>query len=198
MFYKLWGYCEDTARCQRLRRSEAEDGKKALAHHGAVPMVVCGLGEKNIRVARTILAAKGYFTLNTRDIADMGVVPPDLEKFHPGDWGSNDGKSKTKTEYWLTVWIHTSKAAHRNHNFTMGPLGAWNQIKDCEDTVKFLGGERAKPGKQHGALTFALGRAPGGEDGWEPSYPAAFLLPPLGAVPGAQQPMEIANMMQGG
>jgi hypothetical protein len=144
---------------------EAEDGKKALAYHGAVPMVVYGLGEKNIRVARTILAAKGYFTLNMRDIADMGVEPPGLEKFHPGDWGSNDGKFKTKTEYWLTVWIHTSKAARRNHNFTMDPLEAWNQIKDCEHTVKFLGGERAKPGKQYGALTFALGRAPVGEDG---------------------------------
>jgi hypothetical protein len=35
-----------------------------------------------------------------------------------------------------------------------------------------------------------------GEDGWEPSYPAAFLLPALGTIPGAQQSMEIANMMQ--
>jgi hypothetical protein len=43
---------------------------------------------------------------------------------------------------------------------------------------------------------FALGRAPVGEGGWEPSYPAAFLLPTLGTVPGAQQSMEIANMMQ--
>jgi hypothetical protein len=63
---------------------EAEGGKKALAHHGAVPMVVYGLGEKHIRVARIILAAKGYFTLNMRDIADMGVEPPGLEKFQPG------------------------------------------------------------------------------------------------------------------
>ena len=91
---------------------------------------------------------------------------------------------------------HTSKAAHRNLNITMDPLEAWNQIKDCEDTVKFLGGERAKPSEHHGALTFALGRAPVGEDGWEPSYPAAFLLPTLGTIPGAQQSMEIANMMQ--
>ena len=131
-----------------------------------------------------------------RDIADMGVEPPDLGKFHPDDWGSNGGKHKTKSGYWLTVWIHTSKAARRNHNFTMGPLEAWNQIKDCEEAVKFLGGERAKPGEQYGALTFALGRAPVGEDGWEPSYPAAFLLPTLGIIPGAQQSMEIANMMQ--
>jgi hypothetical protein len=63
---------------------DVEDGKKALAYHGAVPMAVYGLGEKNIRVARTILAAKGYFTLNTRDIADMGVVPPGGVKIPPG------------------------------------------------------------------------------------------------------------------
>jgi hypothetical protein len=35
-----------------------------------------------------------------------------------------------------------------------------------------------------------------GEDGWEPSYPTALLLPTLGTVPGAQQSMGIANMMQ--
>jgi hypothetical protein len=160
---------------------EAEDGKKALAYHGAVPMVVYGLGEKNIRVARTILAAKGYFTLNMRDIADMGVEPPDLGKFHPDDWGSNDGKHKTKSEYWLTVWIHTSKkGCTQEPQLHHGPSGGL-------ESVKFLGGERAKPGEQYGALTFALGRAPVGEDGWEPSYPAAFLLPTLGTVPGAQQ-----------
>jgi hypothetical protein len=66
MFCKLRGQCEDTVRCQRLRRT-AEDGKKALAYHGAVPMVVYGLGEKNIREVRTILAANGYFTLNMGD-----------------------------------------------------------------------------------------------------------------------------------
>ena len=64
--------------------------KKALAYHGAVPMTVYGLGEKNIREVRTILAANGYFTLNMRDIADMGVLPPGGKKYHPDDWGSND------------------------------------------------------------------------------------------------------------
>jgi hypothetical protein len=57
------GYCAMTK-----VEKEAEDGKKAPAHHGVVPMAVYGLGEKNIRVARTILAAKGYFALNTKDI----------------------------------------------------------------------------------------------------------------------------------
>jgi hypothetical protein len=74
----------------------------------------------------------------------------------------------------------------------MDPL----EVKHCEDTLEFLGGKRNKPGAHHGVLTFALGRAPVGEDGWEPSYPTAFLLPTLGTIPGAQQSMEIANMMQ--
>jgi hypothetical protein len=161
-------------------------------------MVVYGFGEKDIQVVGVILAAKGYFTLDMGDIADMGVKPPGDKKYHPDDWGSNDGKHKKKSEYWLTVRVHTSKAARRNLTTTMGPLEAWNKTKDCEDTVKFLGGERAKPSEHHGALTLALGRAPVGEDGWEPSYPAAFLLPTLVTmhIPGAQQSMEIANMMQ--
>jgi hypothetical protein len=61
----LRGYC-----AMSKVEKEAEDGKKALAYRGAVPMVVCGLGEENIRVARIILAAKGYFTLNMRDYSE--------------------------------------------------------------------------------------------------------------------------------
>ena len=53
-------------------------------------------------------------------------------------------------------------------------------------------------GTHHGVLTFALGRAPVGEDGWEPNYPAAFLLPALWTIPGAQHPMDIANIIQDG
>jgi hypothetical protein len=75
----LRGYC-----AMSKAEKDTEDGKKALAYNGAVPMVVCGLGEKNIRVARIILAAKDYFTLNMRDIADMGVEPPDLGNVSPG------------------------------------------------------------------------------------------------------------------
>ena len=75
---------------------DAEDGRKALAYNGAVPMIVYGPGEKDIREVRIILAAKGYFTLNMRDIADMGVLPPGGKKYHPDDWGSNDGKSKKR------------------------------------------------------------------------------------------------------
>jgi hypothetical protein len=87
---------------------DAEGGKKALAHHGAVPMlVVYGLGEKNIRVAGIILAAKGYVTLDMRDIANIiwEWSRRTSESFTrvTGDWGSNDGKHKTKSEYWLTA-----------------------------------------------------------------------------------------------
>jgi hypothetical protein len=63
-------------------------------------MVVYGFGEKDIQVVGVILAAKGYFTLNMRDIADMGVKPPGDKKYHPDDWGSNDEKHKKKSEYW--------------------------------------------------------------------------------------------------
>jgi hypothetical protein len=125
--------------------------KKALAYNRAVTMTAHGFGEKDIQVVGVILAANGYYTLNMRDIAAMGVTAPGDKKYHPGDWGtcwgSNDGKFKKKAEYWLTVWVHTSKAARRNLGITMNPLGAWDKIKDCEDTVNFLGGARAKPAK---------------------------------------------------
>jgi hypothetical protein len=117
----------------------------------------------------------------------MGMPVPGGKKYRPGDWGSNDGMSKNKAEYWLTVWIHITKAALRNLIITMDPLEAWNQIKHCEYTAKFLGGARNKPSEHHGVLTFALGRAPVGGGSWEPSYPAAFLSPSLGMAPGAQQ-----------
>jgi hypothetical protein len=41
----LRGYC-----AMSKAKKDAEGGKKALTYHGAVPVVVCGLGEKNIRV----------------------------------------------------------------------------------------------------------------------------------------------------
>jgi hypothetical protein len=58
--------------------------------------------------------------------------------------------SKNKAEYWLTAHslgtrVHITKAALRNLIIAMGPLEAWNQIKHCEYTVKFLGGGRNKP-----------------------------------------------------
>jgi hypothetical protein len=87
--------------------------------------------------------------------------------YHQDDWGSNDGMSKNKAEYWLTVWVHITKATLV---ITTDPLEAWNQIKHCEYTVKFLGGGRNKPSENHGVLTPALGRAPVGGDSWEPRY----------------------------
>jgi hypothetical protein len=56
------GYCAMTK-----DEKDAEDGRKALAYNGAVPVLVYGPGEKDIREVRIILAAKGYFTLNMRD-----------------------------------------------------------------------------------------------------------------------------------
>ena len=161
---------------------DEENGKKALAHNSAVTVVVYGFGEKDIKAVRAILAAKGYFTLNMRDIADMGVTPPDLQKYHPDDWGSNDGKHKKKSEYRITVWIHTSKAARRNLNTTMDPLEAWNQIKGCEDTVKFLGGERAKPGEHRAPRCpdIRTGQSPGGRRWVGTKLPGSILASDIG------------------
>jgi hypothetical protein len=58
-----------------------EDGKKALAYNCATAMlIVHGFGEKDIRPVGIILAAKGYCTLNMRDLAPMGIPDPDGEK----------------------------------------------------------------------------------------------------------------------
>jgi hypothetical protein len=48
----------------------------------------------------------------------------------------------------------------------------------------------------HGVISFAMGRAPVGGGSWEPRFPAAHLDPALGAVPGKQQSLEIANALQ--
>jgi hypothetical protein len=151
-----------------------EDGNKALAHNCATTMAVHGFGEKDIHLVGVILAAKGHYTLNMRYTAPMGMQDLGGEKYHPGDWGSNDGVTKKKAEHWLAVRIHTTKAALRNLIIAMDPLVAWNEVKHCEHTVKFLGGERNKPRDDHGVLSFAMGRAPVGGGSWEPSYPAAF------------------------
>jgi hypothetical protein len=97
-------------------------GKKALAYNHATTMTVHGFGEKDVHLVGVILAAKGYYTLNMRDIAHMGIKDPGGDKHHPDDWGSNDGVTKKKAEHWLTTWIHITKAALRNLSITMDPL----------------------------------------------------------------------------
>jgi hypothetical protein len=87
----------------KTAEKDEEGGKKALAYNSAVTVIVHGFGEKDIHVVGVILAAKGYYTLNMRDIAHMGVTVPGDKKYHPDDWGSNDGKFKNKAEYWLTT-----------------------------------------------------------------------------------------------
>jgi hypothetical protein len=88
------GYCAMTT-----AEKDEEDGKKALAYSSATTMTVHGFGEKDIHLVRVILATKGYCTLDMRYIASMGLPVPGDKKYHPDDWGSNDGKSKNKTEY---------------------------------------------------------------------------------------------------
>jgi hypothetical protein len=46
-------------------------------------------------------------------------------------------------------------------------------------------------------ISFAMGRVPLGGGSWEPRFPVAHLLDPtLGIVPGKQQAMEIADVLQ--
>jgi hypothetical protein len=72
-----------------------EDGNKALAHNCAITMTVRGFGEKDIHLVGVILAAKGYYALDMRDIAHMaGIKDPNGEKYHADDWGSDDGVTK--------------------------------------------------------------------------------------------------------
>jgi hypothetical protein len=138
------------------------DGNKALALNCATTMIAHGFGEKDVHLVGIILAAKSYYTLDMRDIVSMGIQDPGGEKYHAGDWGSNDGVTKKKAEHWLAVRTHTTKTALRNLIITMDPLVAWNEIKHCEHTVKFLGGERNKPRGDHSVLSSAMGRAPVG------------------------------------
>jgi hypothetical protein len=125
-------------------------------------MVVHGYGDKDICLVGLILAAKGHCALNTRDIASMGIPDPGGEKYHQNGWGSNDGLTKKKAEHWVATWVHITKALNRNTTTATGPFVAWNQIKHCEYTVKFLGGEGNKPRGGHGVISFAMGRAPVG------------------------------------
>jgi hypothetical protein len=99
------------------------DGKKALAHNCATAMIVHGFGEKDIHLVRIILAAKGYCTLDMRELAAMGILDPCGEKYHQGDWGSNDGVSKKKSEYWTTIWVHHQGWTQESHHHHGPPSG---------------------------------------------------------------------------
>jgi hypothetical protein len=70
------------------------------------------------------------------------------------------------------------------------------KIEESPQIVKFLGGQRCKPGPNLGIIQIVLGRAPVGEDGNIPKCPAAYMKLDLGIVPGAQQSTEILNWFQ--
>jgi hypothetical protein len=53
-----------------------DDGKKALAYNSATTMIEHGFGEEDIHLVRVILAAKGYYILNMRYLAPMGMPVP--------------------------------------------------------------------------------------------------------------------------
>ena len=63
----------------------------------------------------------------------------------------------------------------------MGPLEAWNQIKDCADTVKFLGGERAKAGEALRSPGIFTGQSTGGRRCWVGAViPGSIIAPDIG------------------
>ena len=71
-------------------------------------MMVHGYGEKDIHLVRVVLAAKGIYALDMRDIASMGVPDPKGEKYHRDDWKSNDGVRKDVSQHWVTIYGYTS------------------------------------------------------------------------------------------
>jgi hypothetical protein len=60
-------------------RSRRMAGKRQRA----AQMIVHGFGEKDIHLVGVILAAKGYYSLNMRDITSMGIPNPGGEKYRP-------------------------------------------------------------------------------------------------------------------
>jgi hypothetical protein len=171
-------------------------GRKALAYNRATQVVVHGFGDKDMHLIGAILAANGHYALDMRDIASMGILDPKGKKYHRDDWKSNDGVGKDVTQHWVTVWAHTTKALLKNVILAMDPLVAWGKIQHCEYAVKFLGGKRAKPRGGHGVITFAMGRSPVGGGSWEARSLTAHLDVAPGVVPGKQQGMEVANVLQ--
>jgi hypothetical protein len=76
------------------------------------------------------------------------------------------------------------------------PLGAWKEIENDPQIVKFLGGKRCKPNEHAGEVHLVVRRAPVGEDTAIPRYPAAHLQLDLGIVPSAQEPTTTSNWLQ--
>jgi hypothetical protein len=66
------GYC-----AMKPAEKDEEDGKKALAYNIATTVIVHGFGEEDIHLVGVILAAKGHYTLNMRDLAPMGLPVPE-------------------------------------------------------------------------------------------------------------------------
>jgi hypothetical protein len=71
---------------------------------------------------RVVLAAKGIYALDMRDIASMGVPDPGGDKYHQDDWTSNDGVTKREAGHWLGIWVHIARALLRNIIIAMDPL----------------------------------------------------------------------------
>jgi hypothetical protein len=63
-----------------------EEGRAELTHDRAVPMMACGMTEKDSGLVRVVVAANGCnYVLDMRDIASVGILDP----------GANDRQDTT-------------------------------------------------------------------------------------------------------
>jgi hypothetical protein len=121
-------------------------------------MAIYNVGERDIGAVRVILASFGIFAANMVDIDAMGIPDPEGHTRHIDDWKSSDGRKKSKAESHCPIWGFEGQATYRNMVYEGGPLEAWNKIEGDPQIVKFLGGERCKPGPNQGVVQLVMGR----------------------------------------
>jgi hypothetical protein len=110
------------------------------------------------------------------DIDAMGIPDPEGHTRHTDDWRSSDGRKKSKAESYCPIWVFEDQATYRNMAcaYERDPLEAWIFFENDPQVVKFLGGERRKPGPNQGIAQLVMGRAPVGEDAiLRPKMPCA-------------------------
>jgi hypothetical protein len=113
-------------------------------------MAIFNVGERDISTVRVILASFGIFAVDMADIDAMEIPDPEGHNRHIHDWRSSDGRKKSKAEAYCPVWMFEDQACNRNMNHEKDPLGAWNEIENNPQIVKFLGGKRCKPNEHAG------------------------------------------------
>jgi hypothetical protein len=64
-------------------------------HTRAVRMTAYSIGEEDIQIVRTALAANGIYAANVVDIDAMGIPDPEGHSRHVDDRGSDDGRTQS-------------------------------------------------------------------------------------------------------